>query len=297
MLQKVTLFSDILANLFIFRFLYFHKSQHHEKFMINLKSSLQTILVALPLSSAPVKVHSQSNIAKQAINVIENTGGKLNIRAGAGYGKTPVLYAPTTAYGDFGVRFDAATGKNSSFYQDLNIVTGKGGTNGRYEAGYQVVKPNGFSYNAGAFASNDFGSKEFLAVKNTSQSTNKCTPLQQGLLQAGVTGGVEQPIHKNLRLFAKGDIANVSYSYTGECVVPFESRIINGVEKRVLKEKFNYEKGVGRSLQGKVEAGLKAKAGKFDITGSAGYSSYQGTMANIKALCNFDLVKFGKYKK
>lgn len=267
----------------------------------SIKTGLKTLAVAIPLAITPSKTIAQNSIKmeqtkKAATELYDTFGGRLNVRSSLGYGRTPVLHSPTTAYGEFGVHFDAALGRGAA-YQDVSAKFGKGGTHGRYEIGYSEVTKKGLKWNVGGYASNDFGAKEFVPINDMNNIKSGLHPKKQGLLQLGITAGAEQPINKNLSVYAKGDLGGASYSYTNECVQPVSTKIIDGVEKKVLSDKYDYEKGV-RSLVAGIESGVKVKAGRnFDITGYGGVNTYQGANAGVKASANFDVFKFGRYKK
>lgn len=262
---------------------------------MNIKSTLKTMAVALPLAVAPLKTNAQT-VAKQAEKIGTEKAFSLKANVGGGYGQLPVLYSKPTAYGTGGIRCDVKLGKNGTFYQGVQVSAGKDAVIGRYDAGYASKTAGGTEWNVGVYGSNDFKSKEFVMLKDPMNKKTVNCPTHSGLLQAGLTAGVKQPVSKNVSLYAKGDLANLSYSSTGECVYPFKTRSfseINPAENYyVLKDGYNYEKGVGSAIGASIEGGVEAQIVKnLKLKGSAGYNTWNDANFGVTGTYDINIVK------
>ncbi len=114
------------------------------------------------------------------------------------------------------------------------------------------------------------------------------------LVKDGVTAGVKYPVSKNVDLFAKADVANLSYSQTGECISPVKFRKYDANENIVdyqLREGYRYEKGVKSAIGVGVEAGATAKFGNLSITGKGGYNNFQGANFGVGVSYGLNIFK------
>ncbi len=229
-------------------------------------------------------------------NVLSPTNKRMNlsISAGGGYGQLNVLHSDPTAYGVGNIHFDTPLLGNTKFYEEVTVIGGKDALQGRYDAGVSFQNSKSTQFNVGAYASNDFNAPEFVVLDNPENlKLSSRTPIRQGLFQVGITAGVKHPVSKNVELFAKGDIANLSYSKTGECVYPVKSEnndYINNVFTRELKDEYNYQKGVGTSIGANVEGGTNVSFGNLTLTGKAGYSTFNGANFGVGATYKLNIL-------
>ena len=223
----------------------------------------------------------------------DGSGITLGFRAGVGAGQTTALYSNPAVLGTGGVHFEAPLFGKSTFYQDLNVIGGKDVFQGRYEAGVSF-KGGKTDYRVGAYASNDFKSPEFAVEQDFTNPNTTKAPTHQGLFQAGLTAGVTHHLTNNIAIFAKGDIANLSYSKTGECVYPFSFKETkNGeVTSYVLDDKYRFEPGIKSALGASINAGATFKKGLGSLTVQGGYNNYQG--ANFMGTLGINIDALGK---
>lgn len=225
----------------------------------------------------------------------QKRGMNLTVSGGVGYAQLPVLYSNPGAVATGTINFNTPVGEKTRFYQQVTVSGGEEAVQGRYDAGFSIETPSGVEYNVGAYASNDFKAPEFVTVSDPENLTLASkSPIRSGLLQAGVTAGVKYPVSKNVDLFARADVANLSYSHTGECVHPVKSKsddYINNVHSCVLNDNYRYEKGVKSAIGVGVEAGATAKFGNLSITGKGGYNNFQGANFGVGVSYGLNIFK------
>lgn len=249
---------------------------------MNIKTGLKTLAVALPLAVSPMKSKAQM-VTKQAEKDLNRVVLKGNI--GGGYGQTTVLYSDMAGYIKGGLHLDIEASKNKVFYQDAKILAGKDILQGRYEMGYSTKLNKNFELSAGGYISRDFKAPEFIEKEEVTEPKMNVVPLVSGLMQVGATAKAALHPNKNLEIFAKADVANVTYSSVKESVYPF---VIDGKHLR-LDNKYIYEKSVS-PVAGSIESGTKMKIDKLDLTAKGGYNTFNGLSFGVDAKYNFNLV-------